>query len=84
MVLGFFPFRLISSAAPAAPVISSPMASPPAYLADMMIQFSKQVVRPKVMLPMLLVIVLMFDLDDAFDIDDDYFELENDNGDEDD
>ncbi|KAI8333112.1 hypothetical protein BC941DRAFT_435125 [Chlamydoabsidia padenii] len=86
MVLGLFPFRLINSMGSGNGFSTTPvttnLVSPPAYLADIMIQFSKQVIRPKVVLPMLLVIVLMFDLDDAFDIDDDYFEFENDDEEE--
>lgn len=45
----------------------------PAFVADVIVQFSKQVMRPRVMLPLLAVIILLFDLDDAFDMDDDFF-----------
>ncbi|CDH58495.1 predicted protein [Lichtheimia corymbifera JMRC:FSU:9682] len=45
----------------------------PAFVADVIVQFSKQVMRPRVMLPLLAVIILLFDLDDAFDMDDEFF-----------
>ncbi|KAI8059895.1 hypothetical protein BC940DRAFT_371672 [Gongronella butleri] len=74
MVLGFFPYQLIKT---------PPPTTPSSYFGDVVIQFSKQVLRPRVMLPMLLVIVLLFDLDDTLDLDDFDFEEDDENDDHD-
>lgn len=75
-----FPYRYVSSrviAAAAAATASSTSSSPTLlqspYFGNIIVQFTRQVMRPKVVLPMLFVIVLLFDLDDAFDIDEEFF-----------
>ncbi|KAG2215975.1 hypothetical protein INT45_003175 [Circinella minor] len=66
LMIAFLPYNFLNP-----PVTQQ--AGSPAFLADVVLQFTKQVMRPKVMLPMLAVIILLFDLDDAFDIDDEFF-----------
>jgi hypothetical protein len=76
-----FPYRYVSSrviAAAAAATAASTSSTPtllqsPSYFGNIVVQFTRQVMRPKVVLPMLFVIVLLFDLDDAFDSDEEFF-----------
>ena len=67
--------RVIAAAAAAASASSTPNAllQSPSYFGNIVVQFTRQVMRPKVVLPMLFVIVMLFDLEDAFDLDDDFF-----------
>lgn len=79
--LGFslFPYQYVSSrviAAAAAATATSTSSSAssallqsPSYFGTIVVQFTRQVMRPKVVLPMLFVIVMLFDLDDAFDLE---------------
>ncbi|KAI9025223.1 hypothetical protein CLU79DRAFT_744615 [Phycomyces nitens] len=67
----FLPYSLLASSGS----IAQPGTS--TFYADIMLQFTKQVMRPRVLLPMVIVIVLLFDLDDTFDLDDAYFDLED-------
>ncbi|KAI8047564.1 uncharacterized protein B0P05DRAFT_592567 [Gilbertella persicaria] len=83
-----FPYQYVSSrviAAAAAVAASSSSSSyssstsaatllqSPSYFGHIVLQFTRQVMRPKVVLPMLFVIVLLFDLDGSLDIDDEFF-----------
>ncbi|KAI8580439.1 hypothetical protein K450DRAFT_237013 [Umbelopsis ramanniana AG] len=66
---GMFPFQVI---------YSQYRGSQGFLLSDLIMQFTKQVLRPKVLLIMLAVTVIMFDLDDLFDLEGIEFEEDED------
>lgn len=57
--------------------LQQPVSSPTLY-GEVILQFSRQVLQPKVILPALALIILLFDLDDALDMDDEIFAVEED------
>lgn len=72
----FVPYKYISSkviAAAAAGVSATQSSSssiqPPSYFGNIVLQFNQQVMRPKVILPLFVVIFILFDLDDALELD---------------
>lgn len=78
MGLSLFPYqylssRVISAAASATASTSTPTFQPPSFLGNVILQFSKQLMRPRIMIPTLIIIVLLFDLDDdMMNIDEDF------------
>lgn len=67
-----FPYHYLSSRAMATVTMATtePTLQSPAQFGAILFHFTRQMMKPKVILPMFLIIVLLFDLDNAFDLDD--------------
>jgi hypothetical protein len=61
---------VIAAAATSAANSTSSNLQPPTFFGSIIVQFTKQIMRPKIVLPMLLVAVILFDLDESLDLDD--------------